>query len=86
MTYTQAIAKIGKVSFAADNGSLIDVAIMQQPYPSADAAQVIGGDEWFEAHGQDADGNDYKITWPVTDHEAEAESCCDWERYAIRKL
>ena len=41
---------------------------------------------YYEAHGVDADGYDYKVTWDCVDNYMELEDesdCCDWENYSV---
>lgn len=51
-------------------------------------------DNWYEASAVDEDGNEYRVVWEISDHEAfnnGDEDCCDWDNpaeiysYADRK-
>lgn len=55
---------------------------------SEDGKQLATGiwDNWYEAHGRDAAGNEYLVVWTIkanpVDMEDESNNC-DWERPAI---
>lgn len=42
-------------------------------------------DNWYEAAAVDQNGNEYRIVWEISNHEAFIsgdEDCCDWENPA----
>jgi hypothetical protein len=82
MTYFQAQRRHGTV-FQGDTA----IAIMQPPFPSA----KIGKAEYFEALGEDQQGNQFEIMWPMTQAVLLGEPVndgdeCDWDTYEVRAL
>lgn len=47
------------------------------------------GDVVYRAHGKDADGNEYMVTWQTYDNADEIENedeMCDWSEYDIEAI
>lgn len=62
----------GKKIYLVNDGSAVNHALSECGYR-------------YEAEGVDANGNEYKITWEVTNPEAtEEENQCDWDEYTVK--
>ena len=78
LAFDAAAGKFG--SFTTDNGTT--VAATQTAYAENLAGEACG--YAYMAAAIDADGNDYRITWSVTNADAENdEDQCDWSVYTV---
>lgn len=78
--------------FGTVNSKGVEIAIAQLPYIDSND----WGDFFYTAVGQDRDGNEYQINWPVKDIYMDDDGqydlpqdesdCCDWEIYTVRSL
>lgn len=60
----------------------ITITLTQQAYLQSD-----GNDDWYQAVGVDAEGNEYMIKWEIVCPDAEDESdACDWTQYEVIEL
>jgi hypothetical protein len=64
----------------------LTLTITQVAYIDREFATGIERDV-YRAHAVDADGADYKVTWEITNPDADDTSdACDWTVYTVRKL
>ena len=62
----------------------VDVFLTQQAFITGN-----GTTDWYQAHGVDADGNDYRVTWDCVDGYMEMDdesNCADWDKYEIEAI
>ena len=65
----------------------LEISLKQQPFCDTQHRNNYLSRIVYQAYGEDSAGNDYLITWPITNADAEDESdCCDWEDYEVKAI
>jgi hypothetical protein len=69
---------------------MITIKLTQEAYACGGSIRAGGNSvhelaEWYEAAAEDADGNEYRVIWEISNPDAEDEGdACDWsEPWAI---
>ena len=66
-----------------DNGKTVEVDLTQDAYVTGGSFPTAWGmynGEWYEAHAEDEDGNEYIVRWTDVNWGVEDEGdACDWD-------